>query len=369
MTSLRFLRLSSRRRLLRGITLVELLAVITIIAVLVALLLPALQTARESTRRIQCLSRIRQLGLAVINFEMSHSKLPPGGYISRIAPGAHPNCERSYHANVSDCFDAFGVNGGPTYSWMVLILPFLEEAALFDKFDLETRIYELPSMPQATVVNSFLCPSDRARETVFDGSGTIAASRVLQFAKGNYAAYVSPVHLNMQRILPAAFGGFVPGAAVGQRLAKVKDGLSNTLAITEVRTLDRRWDSRGAWSLPFPGASLLALDWHPVQNQVIAPYRPNENYQAHLTQTPNAQFLPDQIVSCKDRDYARQRKMKCQKVSYFSSAPRSLHLGGVMSVALDNHAGFVSDEIDSYIYAYLISTNDEQISAVADYLQ
>jgi prepilin-type N-terminal cleavage/methylation domain-containing protein len=353
----------------QGFTLVELLVVIAIIGILVSLLLPSVNAARESARRLQCLSQIRQLGIAVVNFESTNSRLPPGGLLSPIQVGVATNCEKSFNSNVSDCFDAFGVHGGPTYSWMVLILPFLEEAPLYDEFDFQTSIYELPTRPQSTTVSSFLCPTDNARVSMYDGAGTPIAGQGIRFAKGNYAAYVSPVHLNMQRILPAAFGGFDPGDAVGQRMARVKDGTSNTLAITEVRTLDRDWDSRGAWSLPFPGASLLALDWHPHANRVEAPYRPNSTYPLRFVQTPNGTGLPDQLVDCSQPAYASRQKMRCQRVSYFSSAPRSRHLGGVTCVALDTHAGFVSDDIDSYVFAYLISANDGQVSSVSEYLR
>ncbi len=353
----------------RGFTLVELLVVIAIIALLVSLLMPAVQSARESARRVQCLSQVRQIGLAAIQFESAYSKLPPGGYLSPIQPTAHKNCEKFFHAGVSECFDAFGEHGGPTYSWMALILPFLEEYAIHDQFDFDRPIYENPAQPHSTVIASFLCPSDTAQGTMFDGSGMPTSGRELHFAKGNYAAYISPTHMNHQRILPAAFGGFEPGERVGQRLAKVRDGLSNTLAVAEVRTLDRVWDSRGAWALPFPGASLLALDWHPVRNQVVAPYRPNPNYPLQFVQSPNSTGLADQLVACDDEDYAESQGMQCHKVSYFSNAPRSMHPGGVMCVALDTHAGFISDDIDSYVFAYLISANDERPSSVSDYLR
>ena len=352
-----------------GFTLVELLVVIAIIGMLVSLLLPAVNSAREAARRLQCLSQVRQLGVAAISFESAKRRLPPGGFLSDIQPGTTIACERRFTAGVSGCFDAFGEHGGPTYSWMVFLLPFLEESALYDGFDMQTRIYELPGQPFSRTVSSFLCPNDNATSSFYDGVGTPGANRGLRFAKGNYAAYVSPVHMNMQRIFPAAFGGFRPGKPEGQRLPRVKDGTSNTLAITEVRTLDRSWDSRGAWALPFPGASLLALDWHPRNNRVEAPYVPAPNYQLRNVQTPNATGLPDQLVDCSDNRYARQKGLWCQRVSYFSTAPRSLHPGGVTCVALDTHAGFVSDEIDSYVFSYLISANDGQVSPVGEYLR
>jgi prepilin-type N-terminal cleavage/methylation domain-containing protein len=352
-----------------GFTLVELLVVIAIIGVLVALLLPAVQSARESARRVQCLSQIRQAGLAIFNYESANRHLPPAGYLSPIQPNTPPSCEQSFNANVSTCYDAFGVHGGPTYSWIVLLLPFLEERALADQFDFRTRVYELPSAPFSRTISSLLCPSDGAYGRSYNGKGTPAQGMGKTFAKSNYAGYISPVHLNMQRILPGALGGFRPGNRLGQRMARVTDGTTNTIALTEVRTLDRDWDSRGAWALPFPGACVLSLDWHPVGNEVVAPYRPNPTYDIDDVQTPNQQVIQDQLVVCDEPVYARRQRMPCQTVQFFSSAPRSLHLGGVMAVALDGHAGSISDGVDHFVFAYLICTRDGQVSEVGAYLK
>ena len=182
----------------------------------------------------------------------------------------------NFGSGVAACFDAFGRFGGLTYSTLVLLLPYLEESAIYDDFDFETRVFELPAQPFRRPIGSFICPTDGAKGPAYDGSGVPGVQGSgREFAKGNYALYVSPVHLNHQRILPAAFGGFEPGERVGQRLSRVKDGTTNTIALAEVRTLDRSWDSRGAWAIPFPGATLLGLDWHPVGgiSGVRAPYR------------------------------------------------------------------------------------------------
>jgi hypothetical protein len=316
------------------------------------------------------LNQIRQIGLAILNFEASRRGLPPGGYVSKLIPTTNNSCERSFNIGVSDCFDAFGANGGLTYSWVVMILPFMEESALYDQFDFKTRVYELPNAPYSRTISGLICPTDDAAGRRYDGTQTPVHGMGKSFAKGNYAGYVSPVHINMQRILPAAFGGFTPGDSVGQRLSRIKDGTTNTISLTEVRTLDRAWDSRGTWALPFPGAALLGLDWHPVNNDVVAPYRPNPNYDIRWVQTPNRQALiVDQLIACSQPIYAKERRMPCQAAQYLSCAPRSLHLGGVNAVALDGHAGFISDDIDSFIFTYLISANDGQVSNVGEFLK
>lgn len=132
-----------------GFTLVELLVVIAIIGILVALLLPAIQAARESARRSECGSKLRQLGMAVHNYHDVHTRLP-AGYIYN------------------------GTAGDPEWGWPVAIFPFLELASLYDQFDpgrsrLKQYYYSgAPATTQTlcqTPLPAFRCPSDIAKET------------------------------------------------------------------------------------------------------------------------------------------------------------------------------------------------------------
>lgn len=129
----------------RAFTLVELLVVIAIIGVLVALLLPAVQAAREAARRTSCGNNIRQLGLAAQNFHDTMGYLPP----SRLANNSVDTATTNW------------------MTWAVVILPYIEQANFADRWDLR-RSYE--SHPEATTkqaVAAFFCPSRRAPNMVF----------------------------------------------------------------------------------------------------------------------------------------------------------------------------------------------------------
>ncbi len=345
-----------------GFTLVELLVVIAIIGVLVSLLLPAVNSAREAARRIQCKNSTRQLILGVLNFEAAKSALPAGGWITQPRPLAGGQ-DCSGYDWFEQCFDIKGKFGGPTVSWIVSILPFMEEQALYDDFDFSRPVYNQPKQPQSRVLGSLLCASDSG-STIYDGAN-VANFAGKQFGKGNYAAYTSPIHMQMVGHFPGAMGG-MKGKQTGLKLQNIPDGTSKTIAVIEVRRLSKTWDQRGAWSLPWPGSSLLALDWH---GNSTAPYVPNPDYAA-LAQLPNSQStaIRDQLFYCKPQDAGREQ-MPCQLAEYLSAAPRSSHPGGVQSAALDSHVGFISNDIDSYTYAYIICVNDRQPTNVDEYLR
>src|SRR5689334_12106008 len=120
----------------RGFTLVELLVVIAIIGILVALLLPAIQAAREAARRIQCTNKLKQIGLAFLNYESAKKQLPLAytpNYNGQIFLGPCPG--NPVNGNAS--------NGKPNHFVLTFILPYLEEQALYDQIDITTTTPKL----------------------------------------------------------------------------------------------------------------------------------------------------------------------------------------------------------------------------------
>ncbi|HEX6962311.1 MAG TPA: DUF1559 domain-containing protein [Lacipirellula sp.] len=349
------------RRCRLAFTLVELLVVVAIIGALAALLLPAVQAARESARRSQCAAQIKQLALAVLNYESAVKELPASG-IAAI--------------EIEDEVEIFNPHGGKQFSWIVALLPYMEQAALASRFDMNRPVDFQRSNPQAETIPALNCPSDEAGGRFYLHPPPVAGMPARVFAKGNYAAYTSPFHIDLQMLYR---GAFISG---GQPMSAIEDGAVNTLAIAEVRTLDRDDDWRGAWAVPWPGASLLAFDMHPqgwdpghghsagevYAVMMNAPYRANPD-SVGKTQTPNCQGPnKDTFNRCADDELyeaAEAGRMPCMwpgvapgLTGHMSAAPRSLHPGGVNVAYLDGHVQFLVNHVDEFVMAYSISVND-----------
>ena len=155
-------------------TLVELLVVIAIIGILVALLLPAVQTAREAARRTACVNNMRQMGLGIINFESTNQKFPSAGQAKR--GGSGPNAGQNVFFTPRREIES---RGDASHSVQTYILPFIEEAAAFDQFNIKFRYDIEPSVSGAernrqaaqTPVSLFLCPSTAGRNSEQDAEG------------------------------------------------------------------------------------------------------------------------------------------------------------------------------------------------------
>ena len=305
----------------RAFTLVELLVVIAIIGVLVALLLPAVQAAREAARRTQCVNNSRQLGLAVANFESQNGRLPAGGN--------YP---------------------GKEYSMMLIILPFIEASPLFGQYDFDERIYLFENKEVTRIqLPAYVCPSDDALGR-FWGNSSIGD----RFARSNYAACygssgqapdIDPAGTHYAHVDPYDHDGpqlesdgmfRIQASKRGRRLAEVTDGTSQTAMIAEIiagqsdKVVDTndRGDLRGLWAHIWMGAAAYT-HW-------LAPNNSAGDAIWHRWCVDQ----PEQGLPCVDSEFPSLPG------GHEYAATRSRHPGGVNVTFGDGHVGFYADEVD-----------------------
>ena len=329
----------------RGFTLVELLVAIAIVGSLIALLLPAVQAAREAARRVQCQNNLKQVALAALNFESANAILPAGGTYDLPEKSLY----FTFHARID-------LKSGTGHSWLTRLLPHLEQQALFQQFDFKQHIAANLAAPQAAHPGMLLCPSADTLGRSYLYRENDAAVR---FGKANIAAYASPFHTDDYDHRGAI-------SLFGTQVREVSDGVSNTLAFSEIRTRDHEYDVRGAWALPWSGSSLLAFDMHPQRNrsdddQQPWPYAFNAGSLGQ-TQLPNGR-LPDVLYECPDPVGEQIEAMPCveaRPARYISAAPRSNHAGGVNAGYLDGSVRFTAETVDEVAMAYQICISDDR---------
>lgn len=345
-----------RRLACAGFTLVELLVVIAIIGALIALLLPAVQSARESARRLQCSNNIKQTALAVLGYESARGELP--------AAGTFDPSETSMKFQSNGAYHRVDLRSGTNRSWVVSILPYMEQQQLAAQFDPALHVAANPSAPQGAQVPTLLCPSDQGYNRYYAFRGIDGSDAAVPFAKANYAAYTGPFH---------ADDYYSPGAIrlFGQPLRRIVDGASQTMALAEIRTREHEFDQRGAWALPWTAASLLSMDAHPTWYEDSTPNQ-NQMYPEFefsprslgFTQVPNAK-TQDVLYECPDLAGEQLERMPCtDSPGYLSAAPRSNHPGGVNSAFVDGSVHFLSDDIYEPLMAHLICIADGQTVTV-----
>jgi prepilin-type processing-associated H-X9-DG protein len=231
----------------------------------------------------------------------------------------------------------------------VMVLPFAEQSNLQSSFDLTQSVLQQTGNPQAEPLSFMLCPSDGGQQRYFADS-TLTQGR--RFAKGNYAAWCSPYHVENQRSYRGALIGPEP-----QKLSQITDGTSHSLLISEIRARENDQDSRGAWALPWTGASLLAYDMHSIGGG--GTFVPNPAQARIWCHVPNSQDFGDTLVLCPDPAAAQFEKMPCiNNPGYGSAGPRSLHPAGTQTVFLDGHVALLSNNIDHIAMSLLVSVND-----------
>ena len=242
------------RSLRSGFTLIELLVAIAIIAVLIALLVPAVQKVREAAARQYCQNNLKQIGLACHSFHDAQKKLPAG----YVATGV-------YRDGSSDT--------SPGWGWSTMLLPYLEQDNLFRNINVHMPVHDARNAPAIrTVLSGFLCPSDLTPEGAFavpDAFGTALA----QAAPTSYAACVGGDESDTTGA--TGLGIFYRNSAT--RFADILDGTSNTVMIGE-----RAWaNANGIWAGAITNAVIRRGEHNPNPGSGASFYPASVLVQAH----------------------------------------------------------------------------------------
>lgn len=299
-----------------GFTLIELLVVITIIAILMALLLPAVQQIRAAAQRIQCTNNLKQIGLAVLNYESANGLLPAGS----ITPG---NC----------C-------GTKSFStWTIGILPYMDQQPLYDLYDQTKRNEDGANRTvRETFLPIYVCPSDVNTDEL-DKPESGPGNRI-KYAPGSYRAVSGRTNPRKNGYFDCSEGKDVPYEWRGpmhhigtrdyhqERVTDIRDGASNTLMVGEyhTETHNRR---RSFWAYSYTSY--------------------NESSMSMESRTINTDY--DKCVKTPGANGANPCKRSFG----------SLHLGNLMTfVAADGSVHGINPGIDLAIWAGLATIEGEE---------
>jgi prepilin-type N-terminal cleavage/methylation domain-containing protein len=331
----RSLRFRVRPTRAAGFTLVELLAVIAIIGLLVALLLPAVQSARESGRRTHCSNNQRQLGLAVLRHVDQYGQFPRG--------------QETWMNNCDNTRSGAGICN-ERWSWFLRVLPFIEQQSLYDQqwayyssMDwLITPYCSYQNLPGKTsIVPTFMCPSDRASPKTQTGLSWPGNN---QGFHGNYVLNSGTTSFNPTGpASSASLAGIVfPFSRITP--ARVRDGLSKTLLSSEIILVpdvrDGGDDVRGRYNNVIHAGALFS------------------------TQNPPNTTVPDTIPwgsLCAQNTVPRAPCLSSD-VNIIVHA-RSYHDGGVVASMADGSVRFVADAVDATAWRNAGSRSGEEVAS------
>ncbi|HVW00620.1 MAG TPA: DUF1559 domain-containing protein [Planctomycetaceae bacterium] len=303
----------------RAFTLIELLVVIAIIAVLVALLLPAVQQAREAARRTQCRNNLKQLGLALHNYESSARVFPPG-YIAASTAAKDTT---------------------PGWAWGAMILPYMDQGAIYSRLNFNLAVADpTNAVATSTAVNGFLCPSDLVQPVPFNlySDPPTNSAVVMQATASSYAAIAgdsNSVLGNAATKTTQSFNG-VFYVNSGTKIGDITDGTSMTILVGE-----RAWAMvNGVWI----GAPNTALPESGVRN----PFTPHNSTTTGILVLAHTSNINNTASAGMDDS-------------------SSLHVGGAQFLFGDGSVHFLSNNVSSVVFkAYGTKAGNEAVSPLSN---
>ena len=312
-------------------TLVELLVVIAIMGILVALLLPAVNAARESGRQTTCRNNLHQLSMACLSYQNTYKLLPPACNFTNNAEGKLT--ESNQRAN-----------------WIILILPFIGQENLFNEINgmlkqsgvnvenntVKSKFDDNVTMKSCreTEIPSLLCPSDGNNRTKYEsytGEGGFTGARC------NYGANMGPWGAQeLYKYWSDNLKHGVMGPGKTMKTDEIRDGASNTIMLAELRSGIIAIDCRGTWALGGAGPSAIACCGYNGDSK-----GPNSKNSAADDLYGGSKIL-EQI----DSNELLLKGMACYNSSNNSQATsRSCHAGGVFTAFCDGSVHWITDNI------------------------
>jgi prepilin-type N-terminal cleavage/methylation domain-containing protein len=313
-----------------GFTLIELLVVIAIIAVLIGLLLPAVQKVREAANRAKCLNNLKQIGLAVHNYEVTNGRFPAAGIYPKAATSS----------------DAWAIHA--------VILPYIEQANLYQQVD-----FTLPANVQDAVTRQripiYVCPSD-SNDKMKEATSTSGANAINRWPT-TYGANVGTWMVwnpNTGLGGDGAFSFCNPGN-IGTPASSFRDGLSNTIGFAEVKafTYNRVSNASLPPDAPPPQTAADVLAMGGSLNTASLPsghtgWTEAQTFHIGVTfvLTPNTPVIVNVNGLDYDIDELTSREgSSATRISYDAVTSRSYHAGVVNVLLMDGSARAVNNNI------------------------